>query len=76
MERLTYKVYNTRFVIIDGHKVICDDKVVKKLLEYILKNAPRHGPEMGFNPCLFEVFGKNIKLIDDPNDRSDPEIEY
>lgn len=82
MLRLTYKIYNTRFVIIDGHKVVCDDKVVKKLLEHIIKNpllsrlSTSHGPHLGFNPWLFEIFGKNIKLIDDSDDTSDPEIEY
>lgn len=76
MQRLTYKIYNTKVVIIDDHKVICDDKIVKKLLEYILKNAPAYAPHLGLHPYLGEIFGKNIKLIDEPNDKNKPQVIY
>lgn len=76
MQRFAYKIYNTKVVIVDDHKVICEDKIVKKLLEYILKIAPIYGPEMGFHPYLGEIFGKNIKLIDNPDDKNKRQVIY
>lgn len=74
MQKITYKIYNTKVVIVDDNKVICEDKIVKKLLEYILKIATPYGPEMGFHPYLGEIFGKNIKLIDEPNNKDRPQV--
>ena len=75
MERLTYDINHTR-VVIKGNKVTCKDKVLKEKIEMLLKNSPSYGPEKGFHPFLSEVFGKNIRLVSDPDEDDKIQIIY
>ena len=75
MERLTYDINHTR-VVIKGSKVVCKDKVLKEKIEVLLKNSPSYGPEKGCHPFLSDVFGDNIKLVSDPEDKNQPHVIY
>lgn len=75
MERLTYDINHTR-VVIKGNKVVCRDKFLKERIEMLLKISPSNGPEKGFHPFLSEEFGKNIRLISDPDEGDKIQIIY
>lgn len=75
MQKLIYDINNTR-VIIKGTKVICKNKLLKEKIEVFLQNEIGYGPEKGFHPFLSEVFGKNIKLISEAENKKGPFIIY